>query len=382
MSQRRDDHDPELRELLDSIGLTAEYSVPTTLTDEEIARAEQMLAQVMSVPRTGAGGASATLARRERTSWLRRQSRSRLASVAVAAAVCVLAGVLVVVQPWGAQHSAAQTPAMLHFANVRAGQIAPSGEPAGELLHDLAVRATAMPEPAELPVQRVELDAWWSSSEWLDDQTQAQSVLVPVRSVAYLLPTGERRAIEYRGEPLDADGRPTSLEVEWDGAPSMSDSITPLNTAMGVDYPESLPATQADLIEALAPADACTQTRGGCLLSEVATMFEGYVVSPRVTARIWEALATEPSITTLGPTVDRLGRNAVALTAAGLNPLEQVVILVDPESGSYLGSEVILVEVDPTHGFDPPAVLSFTAVVSAERVAESDVPDDSTAVRY
>lgn len=379
MNRRFGEDDPELRELLDSLGIPAEYSVPTKLTEDEVRRADEMLATVMSSPR-GSGAGSARDAQSRRIGWT---GGSMWGRVAVALVVCALAGVLLLVQPWGGVRPAvAQTPAMLHFASVSVGEIPTVGDPAAEVWRDLALRAATLPAPMDSPVQRVEVDAWWASSGIPENEAEVQSVLVPVRSVAYLLPTGERRSIEYRGEPLDADGRPMSTDMDWDTAPPLSDTIVAIDHAMGAGYPESLPVNQDDLIEELAPSEVCGETRGGCLLSAIAMLFETYVVPPALTARIWDASANESSITTLGQTVDRLGREAVALTAAGLNPSEQVLILIDPHNGRYLGSETILIQADESFGFDPPAVISFTAVVTAERVPESDVPDDTTATRY
>lgn len=375
---RRPDDDATLRDLLASIGITEESMVPREPTEADLEQIRRTMERIRSLP-DDESAVPADVPARSR--W--RPQRTWAARAALAAAACVIFALIVVVQPWGGTSTAvAQTPAMLHFANVRAGDIPPAGDPAGELLDDLAARAATLPEPADLPVQRVELDAWWASTAIGSEEAPTQSVLVPVKSVAYTFPNGERRAMEYRGEPLDADGRPAQGDLDWLHLPPTTDDIFPLDPVRGSDYPLSLPEDPAELVEMLAPAEACAETRGGCLLIEAISLFEMYVVPPDVTSRVWEAFATEPSITTLGETVDRHGRRAVVLTSGSINPREQVLILVDPVSGAYLGSEVILIAPSEAYGFDPPAVISFASVVSAERVAESDVPDDSTATRY
>lgn len=376
MSRHVMSDDTELRELLASIGVTESLVVPDELTDADTEQIQSVMTRIRSLPPEE----GAPAAPRERPRW--RWQVARPARLGIAAALSVLVGVVLVVQPWGAAPALAQTPAMLHFANVRAGEIPAVGDPAAALLEDLAVRAGSLPELADLPVQRIELDAWWASTEPATEDAGPQSALIPVKQVSYVLPTAERRMIEHRGEPLDADGRPVQHELDWLSEPPVMDEIYAIDPPMGVDYPESLPQSSADLVELWAPEDGCATTRGGCLLSEVTTLFELFAVPPDVTARVWQTLATEPSITSLGETVDRHGRTALVLTSASINPREQVLVLIDPESGQYLGSESILIAPDENFGFEPPAVVSFTSLVSAERVAESAVPDDSTATRF
>ncbi|GAB3196923.1 hypothetical protein GCM10027062_07330 [Nocardioides hungaricus] len=371
--------DPELRALLDSIGIRADDRTPPDLTAEEYERAERMLAGVLGRGHHPEGRITAPIAPRR---WW--QGRHRGLSLTVATGICLILGVLAVAtQPWaGAPPAGAQTPAMLRFAGIEAGRIEPAGEPAGALLHQIAARAAVLPEPAELPVQYVELDGWWASSAPAQDGRRARTVLVPTLSRAYLLPGGDRRSIEVRGDPLDSEGRPSTVEPSWDAAPTISDTITALDRDQGLDYLQRLPADPGRLSRFLVPDDVCVETRGGCLLSTVSALFEKYVVPPQIAARLWSVLAAEPTITSLGMTTDRLGREAVALTAPSMSPGQQLLVLADPDSGRYLGSETILVAPDPAWGFDPPAVLSFTALVTAERIAASDVPDDSTATRY
>lgn len=121
--------------------------------------------------------------------------------------------------------------------------------------------------------------------------------------------------------------------------------------------------------------------RGECLLGGVMHLFENYVVPPDVTSLLWQVLATEPSVTSLGRTASRVGDAAVGLTVTSADA-EQWIILIDPANGRYVGSELILVEPSESVGFDPPAVLALTNVRSAQRIPLADVPDESTATRY
>lgn len=381
MSTPRHNEDPELRALLDSLGIAETGNVPDVLSDAEYEKAERMLDGILSRRREPPTSSAATPSeRREPHNWL---VGRRALNLVGAAALCLLAGLLIVVQAWSkTPHAAAQTPAMLRFVDVREGQIKQVGDPAAAILRELADRAAAQPAPPDQPVQHVELDAWWASTAPSDQNVGARTVLVPTISRVYLLPNGDRRAIEYRGEPLDADGRLSKTRPDWDEAPPTSDTITTLDPDQGPDYLQTLPTSTGELREELAPEDGCADARGGCLLSSVASLFESYVVPPKVASRIWRTLATESTITSLGVTTDRLGRDAIAFTAQSMSPHEQLLVLIDPETGNYLASETILVEPDENVGFDPPAVTNFTALVTATRVAETEVPDDSSAQRY
>lgn len=379
MSRPHPSDDPELRKLLDSIGINEADSAPDTLTDVEVERAERMLARIVSQPRQLSP--QTPPARSSIRQWWTHRTWSM--NLTVAAAVCVLVVMVVAVQPWGGAPTAyAQTPAMLHFADVRAGEIRATGEPAGDLLRGLAESASKLPEPGNLPVQHVEVDGWWASSAPEDDDTTATTVLTPIHSDVYLLPTHERRAIERRGEPLDADGQIASVDPDWTAVPATSDSITTLAPERDANYLQTLPEPIDQLGQLLAPEDGCASARGGCMLDEVAALFETYVVPPAIASRLWLTLASEPTITSLGHTTDRRGRKVVALTAPSLAPTEQVLLLVDPATGRYAGSERILVAPDANLGFDPPAVIAFTYLVQSERIEASEVPDDSATERF
>lgn len=378
MSRRKDDGDRELRELLDSIGLRGSEAAPTPDQDsEDHQRAQEMLARILNEPGERPPGRISAKRARNYDTWSRWIS-FKLVSVV---AVCAVLTAVVVIAPWSGQQSAmAQTPPLLHFSKVKAAEVSRGGEPAGGLLNELAAQVEGMPQPAWAPVQRIELDAWWSATDPADGSTTAHFVLVPRRLEVYQFPNGERRAIERRGEPLDRSGRVSEQNGSWDDVPLDSDETT--DNDLGAAYADDLPTELEKLRQHLAPDEVCSESRGGCLLSAVNDLFASYVVSPRVTARVWQLLATEPSITTLGTTTDRLGREALVFSAVAPDARQRVLILINPTDGRYLGSETILVEEDAELGFKPPAVTQFTALVTSARVAAGAVPDDSTTTRY
>lgn len=374
MKDERASDDPELRHLLDSIGLRGDECVDE-LSAEEAAHAERMLAYVASQSRTvSTVRADTNRPRSERFRWS--------FGLVGATAVCVLVGLLGVFQPWGGGPQVyAQTPAMLHFSEVRTGQIQRGGEPASTLLKDLAGRAAALPEPGNFPVHHVELEGWWASSSPGEAEEPPQTVLTSVRDSQFLMPNNDLRSIERRGNPLDAEGTLSSNELP-DLQQALSDEVFNVGHEQGARHLETLPGTVEDLGEAIAPATDCAEARGSCLLNGVSALFETYVVPPDVASLLWQVLATEPTITSLGTTTGRLGDEVVAITAPSVNGTEQWIIFIDPTNGRYVGSELILVEPSDSVGFDPPAVLALTYVRSAQRVPLTDVPDESTATRY
>ena len=371
--------DLELRNLLDSIGIHEQSDVPDDLTAAELDCAERMLADLVS-QRTH------TKRNHEPIRWTERHARSTrppLVKIIVAVTVCMLLAIVTTIQPWGGPPDAvAHTPPMLQFSDVRNGEVEGSGDPARDVLQRLASVSAHLPAPDNQPIQHLELAGWWASSTPPDESGAARSTLSPIRSNVYLFPNNDRRSIEQRGHPLDAHGRLTATALDGATRSTISDTVTKLDPEQGATYLQSLPESTSALRQTLAPEAACAETKGGCLLNGISTLFENFVVPPDLTARLWATLATEPSITTLGHTTDRSGQEAVALTAPSMSPTEQMVVLVDPATGRYLGSELILVAPDSNLGFTPPAVIAFTYVVESERISLSQVPDDATAKRY
>lgn len=368
--------DPELRRLLDSIGLRAGDPSEPVSNAESSRRAEAMLARIVEQPR---GGDRRPTRRR---AWWPAGRRWTGLSVAAALVACVLVAVaLVVGVPGpGPQPAAAQTPPLLGFSLAHADGLRVAGEPAHASLIALAQRAAHLPEAPRLPVQRILAEAWSTSTDPADEDNGPRTVLVPRHLEVFQFEDGSRRSIERRGAALDSHGRVTDQPGSWDDvAPTTDETFA---NDLGAAYPESLPTTISGLSRRLAPPDACGKATGGCLLSAVSDLFAGYVVDPATTARLWQLLASDPSIKSLGSTTDRLGRSAEAFVADALDPTQRILILIDPATGLYLGSETILVRPNPDLGFRPPAVTQFTAIVGSTRVAESSVPDDSTTTHY
>lgn len=203
-------------------------------------------------------------------------------------------------------------------------------------------------------------------------------MLLPRLVDSYFLPNGGLRLIERTGSPLDQDGRPTDRVGNWSSNPPVSDYVL-AGVRPGPDYADNLPTSDsAALIKALrGPKEACGDYPGGCMLDEVQSIYATYLPSPTTRSALWVALAEEPSITYLGRTVDRLGRDAEVFSALDYDGKYQLLAFADPNTGAWLGSETILIRPVEGAGFDPPAVTQFTGIEFSRR--EPNRPEHSEA---
>lgn len=307
----------------------------------------------------------------EQTPWHESRRTRRLPLLLAAAAVAaVIAGVVTVGGLTGDQNAAqaAEVP-LLAFDSVEPGTLPAYGSNPDDVLTDLAARARSQPAPAGA-VQHIVVDAWYSSSGPDDDNGDLASELIPVQRDTLYSPDGTVRATERRGTALDKNGR-IDTQVDWSSQPITSEDTFP-SLDPGPGWADSLPTTVpelAALVESRQDPAICEEARGACLVQDLVDLNTNWVVPPTVTAAFWEILATSPDISYLGSATDRLGRPALAFTARSAPGDEtQTVILVDPETGLYSGEETILIRRSPTYSFDPPAVLSYSAIVTSERV--------------
>ena len=291
--------------------------------------------------------------------WLRR------AAGLVAAAV--LASIVTVWTGHAPQPAQAATPPLLAFSNQERGRIPAVGEDAAPMFQVLAAEAARQPEPSDQPVQHVVLSSWWSSSGESADG-QVHSLLEPVDRESFYEPDGTMRAIERRGAPLDREG--DIRQSDTTGA-VLSDE-TFVSSDPGPHFADSLPtdpeALRTELLSRQDPG-TCRDVSGACLIGDVVGLFHKYVVPSALTAALWRVLATDPTITYLGPVRDRLGRPAEAFSTPGEDGVSQRLLLIAPGTGAYLGEEVVLIAPSPSFDFQPPAVTSFSALVHSERVA-------------
>lgn len=336
---------------------------------DDDARAALELARILALPQGTPG-----LLRRI-TSGVSGRCTRRIVLPILAVATVLVAVFVVVVDPGGQGYVArAGTPRLLALGGVRPGTLPASGAPAGDTLRELAVKALTLPYDSTQPVQHVVVDSWFSESVDETGGRPVRSILRSVQRESYFLPDDTFRSIERRGDPLDQDGRVTT-PIEPDG-PSLTDESFS-SPDPGADYVVSLPTEPAALRDVLLDgfgSRVLTETPGGALLGQIAALTSSYVMPPRLVSAILHVLAGEPSITLLGATDDRLGREALILSAPAIDGNSQQLLLIDPETGAITGDEVVLVEPSASFSFKPPAVTSFNTIARAERIAYADLP--------
>ena len=367
MNRRHDDEElaAELRQELIDAG-----AEPRDLTPSpgQAQRAEAVLAAIIMRPRR-----PETLpATRARQSPARARRWARAGAFMAAAAALAL--VLVTVRPGqGPEHAAALTPPLLRFDDVAAGALPAAGRPARAELESLAGKAESLPDTSG-GVQHVVLDSWLASTGDSEGEP-VHSALVPVRSEMFFQPDGTMRSIERRGRPLDQQGR-IDTSPDSDPGPVQSDDSFE-SSDPGPDYAQGLPTEPSELLSALRARQdplVCADRSGGCLMDDIIDLYHSYVVPPVLTAALWRVLATDSSVTYLGATSDRLGRDAMAFTTLGVDGTSQGLLFADARTGAYLGDEMVLTKRSDAFSFTPPAVISFSALVRAERISEDQLP--------
>lgn len=348
------------------------HGVPTTDASplpRDVARAELELARILALPQR-----KPTVLRAVTSAATGRRTR-RIVLPILATVAVVVAVFVVVLHPAGKGYVAeASTPPLLPLEGVQPGTFPSSGAPAGDTLRKLAAEALGLPYDSTQPVQRVVVDSWFSESVGEAEGGAAQSILRSVQRESYFLPDDTFRSIERRGDPLDQYGRVTT-PIQTEGPSLMDESFA--SPDPGAAYAEGLPTEPAVLREVLLDgfdAQTLKETPGGALLGQVTALTSSYVLPPQLLSTILQMLADEPSITLLGTTHDRLDREALILSAPGIDGDSQQLLLVDPDTGAILGDELVLVKPSASYSFEPPAVTSFNTIVRSERIAYADLP--------
>lgn len=352
-SDQFDDDLDRLRQDLANAGVTSDV-LRQAIHDREDARAI---------------AANAIAASREPSARRRKSPWGRVAVVGLAAAALVLAFVLFEItgNPATTTPAAAATPPLLSIDGASANGFPESGTPAAPHLERLAELAARQPGGPQGPVQHVRTVGWGATADETSATSEPVGVLIPQIIDTYFLPDGRLRAIERFGSPLDQDGRPTDRTGHWSDNDPVSDYVLD-DMRPGPNYADKLPTEDpAALVEALLGPEPCTDYVGGCLLRQAESLYGTYVPTPQLRSALWLALAEEPSITYLGRTEDRLGRDAEVFTALSSRGNHQMLAFADPRTGAWLGSESILIRPLKDSGFDPPAVVEFTGIESSAR---------------
>jgi hypothetical protein len=167
------------------------------------------------------------------------------------------------------------------------------------------------------------------------------------------------------GEPVFPDHR---YERAWndEGRPGPTGQVLrneTLSAAAWDDvYPADLPTEPAALRIALAEPRPAAQDDAGALLRAVHDLRLERAVDSAVLVGALEMLAAEPDVVSLGSTVDRAGREAVAIAADGHEsgwPVREILLL-DPQNARPLAYEQVLMADVDVIDVGAPAVIDYT----------------------
>lgn len=349
----------ELRRLVNSTGLS-DY-VEEDLEGVEFEPAESLILRLKSAD------AAAETAQRPSSG----SGRPRVRTLIVGTAAAVVAGIVIVVQPWDTPVARAGTPPILDFEFAEARRIsdAPGVDPAKtlEMLARAAERAQSGPSaPA---VQHVVIEGWSVEHDFDPDPN---STITPTSTENWLHSDGRFRTRAHLGEPLKADGRGVPIGGHLGRETTFFDEESEPAGSRDAQFFTEMPTTVDGVRDGLLDRIKCLERQRGqertlCLTDQIRNLPRIYAIPPAVMANIWRMLAQEEGIRSLGTVKDRTGRNAVALSFIWDGaPEYRSVLLADPDTGQVVGSERILIKTSPDSPVSPPAIQEFTAIVKSK----------------
>lgn len=305
-----------------------------------------------------AGTTSGATVRPVRTA--RRRRWPLVAAAAAAAAVAVVA------QGLGPTTPALAAPPHLTYslAEPQDAALAPSARAA---LADLAETAGETPAAGDGEVMLVSSFGW---HEWRSAESTA---IAPTSLKSWIAPDGSGLTEQRNGPFLRADGT-IDPDPAWERQEASGDTFAPGEGA-SASYPGTLPLEPDALRDALlepwgtAPSPD-PSSRAALLIDEVSSLATSYVLDEDTAAALWDMLAQEEALVTLGEARDRIGRSVVAIAAPpldlGAGP-SVTVVLADPSTGRLVGTEIVTLA---SEAFDvtEPTVTGFTTIVESRFV--------------
>lgn len=269
--------------------------------------------------------------------------------------------------------AAATTPVMLAYgvADLASAASAPPAAPALEAAARSAASLSAARKNGS--VQYLARYGWLAGQD-VDESDTLAVALYPTLTQWWMAADGSVRLDESRGAPLDFQGR---LTAPRQGAPDAVTTDTVPAGSLDPGLAERLSTVPARLRTQLVdtqeglPCDQDDHWRAVCLVQAVQTLYDQYVLPPALVAALWEVLADEPALRSLGETTDRLGRAAVAIAlppAPDEESPQVTALLISSVTGAYLGTETIMLH-DAALGIDGPTVLGFSELSTAAWVA-------------
>lgn len=353
-------------------------TVPAALTDDVEAR-ERLLASILVRARTlDDAPEPSPLPRRHEPGRGRRVTGSRrclpsrgprraplsrtlaLATVACLAVVAIIGGEMTVTAP----SARAGTPAPLVFSASDVDEVLDgTADDATDALDRLAqgIDTSAGSVVRDGSVQRVTSYAWLFE----EDGDTGSVTVYPTQSTWWLAQDGQVQSTQRRTDAVGLDGRIDPDAAESAAGGSSTDTFGA--GSLDASFADSLPRDPQDLTVELRQLSAglpCEQEPSGggtCLVASIQQVFSQYVVPPDLAAAMWSALADQPGVSELGTTVDRFGRDGLAVAVGPLPGALPVVtvLVVSPEDGQLLGVESVTLD-DPARGISAPTVTGFT----------------------
>lgn len=293
------------------------------------------------------------------------QARRRVGA-ALVALVGVAAAVVLVVSPWRPPDTAsAETPPILSYGLVGSTPFGKAdGQPAEATLQRLAEAARVRPDaPRPGDIAYVRTANWFFTASV--NGTSRSTGIRPVSSETWTAPDGSGVRHDRTSPPLRLEGW---LPTDSSAGEVVSTTLPPGTQAQ---------PTAAQLAAAVGPSGVRTALLDGvgcvpgssdadCLLQDIPRVHDQQVVPGVVDSEMWQMLAAEKGIVTLGAVTDRAGRPAIAITTSlELVAPVRCVLLIDPADGSLLGYEQVAM--DPKAGYvvAVPAVVGFTAYLAS-----------------
>jgi hypothetical protein len=293
----------------------------------------------------------------------------RLAIGATTAAAAAVAITVVVVLPASHDPAAADTPPILDFAYANGSEVATiAGRPAAEALRDLARIARASGDRVIAGgTQEVVTSGWFAQ---LDSAAASDSArLVPTVERSRLDADGVLTMDSQHGRKLTSGGH---LVQGVTSAPTAHEVIAPgtFDPGRAVALGSDTAKVRSILLEHAGCEAPSGPAATACLFREVIALSHQWVLPGPLTAALWEILAEQPDVRSLGKVEDRAGRPGVgfAIDLPGPPHLRSILI-VSRDDGRLLGSEEVLTEDDPDTKVQAPAVYSFTTIVKSHWIA-------------
>ncbi|SNU02661.1 hypothetical protein SAMN06298212_1483 [Ruaniaceae bacterium KH17] len=285
-----------------------------------------------------------------------RLSRPTLASIAAGVAAVSIIAV------WSL------TPAPVHAASPRLLEFEPVTGTAPELLLDLAAHT------CDTPWQTTEPDGstvivshnWWFRLEQNEDLTWNAPVIQPQITTTTITPAGRIEQVAIAGEPFADEGIAVD-NSEVPGTELYRSSFDLIE--LGEFYLHPLPETVEGMGDVLAEAAGVVTIESGAeAFRGVEELISYRIPSCRELALVLEFVATMPDVEIAGRTVDRVGRDVVAVVGereSGPGYRFREFLLLDPETGYPRAVESEFIGTDTTH-FNSPSVVSYNAWVVPE----------------